>query len=240
MAGHSKWNNIKRRKEAQDAQKGKIFTKFGREIMLAVKSGGADPETNAVLKDAIARAKANNMPNANIERSIQKAQGAGGEDQLEDVLYEGYGPAGVAIMVRCLTDNRNRTAGEVRHIFDKFGGNLGTSGCVSFQFERQGSLILERESYPDEDSVLMAAMDAGADDFQSSEEGYEILTSPESYAEVRDQLSQDYEFLDMSLGPVAQVEVEVTDPEQVEQLEKLIAHLEDCDDVQDVYHNWQA
>ncbi|MDO5733650.1 MAG: YebC/PmpR family DNA-binding transcriptional regulator [Eubacteriales bacterium] len=239
MAGHSKWNNIKRRKEAQDAQKGKIFTKFGREIQVAVKEGGADPESNAALKDAIARAKANNMPNSNIERSIQKALGSGGEDQLEDIIYEGYGPSGVAVMVRCLTDNRNRTAGEVRHIFDKYGGNLGTSGCVAFQFERKGSLIMEREKFPEEEEVMMAALEAGAEDFITSDEGYEIITSADAYPGFRDAMIADgYEFLDMSLGPLANTGVEVSDPEQVEQLEKLLSHLEDCDDVQDVYHNW--
>ncbi|MDO5737783.1 MAG: YebC/PmpR family DNA-binding transcriptional regulator [Eubacteriales bacterium] len=240
MAGHSKWNNIKRRKEAQDAQKGKIFTKFGREIQIAVRTGGPDPETNASLKDAIARAKANNMPNSNIERSIQRAMGAGSDEQLEDIVYEGYGPGGVAVMVRCLTDNRNRTAGEVRHLFDKYGGSLGTDGCASFQFERKGSFIIEREAYPDEDTVFMAAMEAGAEDFQASLEGYEIICAPEDYTQLNSKLSPDYEFVDMSLGPIPITTVELKEPEQVEQMEKMIEKLEDCDDVQDVYHNWDA
>lgn len=238
MSGHSKWNNIKRRKEAQDAQKGKIFTKFGREIQLAVREGGPDPASNATLADAIARAKANNMPNTNIERSIDRAMG-GGMGEIEHVTYEGYGPGGVAVMARVLTDNRNRTAGEVRHLFDKYGGNLGTSGCVAFQFQNKGSFILEREKYPDEEKVMMDALEAGADDFVTAEEGYEITTQPADYATVRDTLTeQGYEFADMSLGPVATSFVSVTDEEQVEDLEKLIEALEDNDDVQDVYHNW--
>ncbi len=240
MAGHSKWNNIKRRKEAQDAQKGKIFTKFGREIQVAVKEGGPDPEQNASLKDVVTRAKANNMPNANIERAIKKAMG-GGMGELEAVTYEGYGPGGVAVMARVLTDNRNRTAGEVRHLFDKYGGNLGTTGCVAFQFNNKGSLILERDKYPDEETVMMDALEAGAADLESSEEGYEILTDPADYHSVRDTLTeQGYEFADMSLGPVATSFVAVSDAEQTEELEKLIAALEDNDDVQDVYHNWDA
>lgn len=239
MSGHSKWNNIKRRKGAADAKKGKIFTKLGREIQLAVKQGGPDPELNRALQDAIDRAKSNNMPNDSINRSIKKAAGQDGSEDYVEVIYEGYGPSGVAVMVRTLTDNRNRTAGEVRHLFDKFGGNLGTNGCVAFQFEKKGSLVLERERYEDEEQVMMDALEAGAEDMEASEEFYEITTDADTYHDVVDELKKHgYEFADMSVGPVATTYTSVDDPEVVEQLEKLIEALEDADDVQDVYHNW--
>ena len=181
MAGHSKWNNIKRRKGAVDAERAQIFTKLGREIHLAVRHGGPDPETNRALRDAIARAKASNMPNDNISRSIAKASGAADGDNFEEVLYEGYGPGGVAVMVRTLTDNRNRTAGDIRHFFDKFGGNLGTKGSVSYQFETKGSLILDKELFDDEEAVMLSALEAGADDVVADDEMIEILTTPDDY-----------------------------------------------------------
>ncbi len=238
MSGHSKWNNIKRRKEAVDSKRGKIFTKLGREIQLAVKQGGADPESNRSLQDAINRAKSNNMPNDSIQRSIKRAAGMDNTDNYEEVTYEGYGPGGVAVLVRTLTDNRNRTAGEVRHIFDKYGGNLGTTGCVSFQFEQRGVLLLDRENNPDEDTVMMDALDSGADDVSASEEGYEIMTSVEDYYSVQDNLKQKgYNLTDATLGPVPNITVEIKDPEIEAQLDKLIDFLEDIDDVQDVYHN---
>lgn len=239
MAGHSKWNNIKRRKEIVDSKRGKIFTKLGREIVVAVKAGGANPETNSSLADAVARAKANNMPNDSIQRSINKADKSGEGDNFEDVLYEGYGPGGVAIMVRTLTDNRNRTAGDVRHIFDKYGGNLGTNGCVSFQFERKGSLILDREIYTDEDQVFLDALEFGAEDIETTEEMFEIVTSPEEYHRIREGLTKKgYEFSDVSLAPQPLNWIDLNEEEQIQQMEKLVEAMEDHDDVQDVYHNW--
>ena len=170
MSGHSKWNNIKRKKGEADAQRGAIFTKLGREIQVAVKNGGADPEGNSRLKDVIAKAKAANMPNDNIQRSIKKASGSNDSDNFEEIVYEGYGPGGVAMMVRTLSDNRNRTAGDVRHIFDKFGGNMGTNGCVSFLFQEKGTIIIDRELYEDEEAVMMDALDSGAEDFAAEDE----------------------------------------------------------------------
>ncbi len=238
MSGHSKWNNIKRRKGAVDAQRGKLFTKLGREIQVAVKSGGPDPDSNTTLKDVIAKAKANNMPNDSIKRSISRASGADSTDDYEEVLYEGYGPGGVAVMVRALTDNRNRTAGEVRHTFDKHGGNLGTNGCVAFLFEKKGSLVLDRAEFDDEEQVMMDALEAGAEDIVVDEEMIEIVTSPEDYSAVRNQLEKNYTFADVSLGPVAITEVELTDDDQIKKMNKLIDMMEDNDDVQEVFHNW--
>lgn len=239
MAGHSKWNNIKRRKEAVDAQRGKIFTKLGREIAIAVKHGGPDPDSNSSLKDAIARAKASNMPNDSIQRSISKAAGGDGGDDFAEIVYEGYGPGGIAVMVRTLTDNRNRAVGDVRHIFDKYGGNLGTNGCVAYQFERKGSLVLDRELYPDEDQVLIDALEAGAEDVEISDEMFEIITEPNDYHFVLEALTdKNYEFLDLSLAPRPSSWVELSDEEQSKQMEKLIEVMEDHDDVQDVFHNW--
>lgn len=239
MSGHSKWNNIKRKKGAADAQRGRIFTKLGREIQVAVRAGGPDPDINASLKDAINKAKAANMPNDNIQRSIKKAAGADDSDNYEEIYYEGYGPSGVAVMVRALSDNRNRTAGDIRHIFDKFGGNLGTNGCVSFQFQEKGVLIIDRSEFSDEDTVLMDALEAGAEDFSGEEEVYEITFLPEAYHAARDTLSEKgYKFLDESLGPVPITWVDLADESAVTSMEKLIDRLEEHDDVQDVYHNW--
>lgn len=242
MSGHSKWNNIKRKKGAADAQRGAIFTKLGREIQVAVKQGGPDPEGNSRLKDVIAKAKANNMPNDNILRSIKKASGANDTENFEEIIYEGYGPGGIAVMVRTLTDNRNRTAGDIRHLFDKFGGNMGTTGCVSFQFEEKGSLIISREDFPelDEESVMMDALEAGAEDFAAEEESFEITTSSEDYADVRGQLEKlNYEFADASVGPVPTVWAKLEDDDMVDKMEKMIDRMEELDDVQEVFHNWE-
>lgn len=238
MSGHSKWSNIKRRKGAVDAKRGAIFTKIGREIHVAVKHGGPDPELNSQLKDAIAKAKSANMPNDSIQRSISKASGAEGAEDYEEILYEGYGPGGVAIMVRALSDNRNRTAGDLRHIFDKYGGNLGTTGCVGFLFQEKGVLIIGRENGPDEETLLMDALEAGAEDLTTEDEAYEITTLPEDYENVRTALEKKgYTFLDVSLGPVPVSWTELNDPDKVSSLDKLIELLEDHDDVQEVYHN---
>ena len=240
MAGHSKWSNIKRRKEAVDDKRGKIFSKLGRELQIAVRSGGADPETNTLLRDAIARAKSYNMPNDNIRRSIEKAAGDSGAAALEEIYYEGYGPGGVAVMARALTDNRHRTAGEVRHIFSKYGGNLGTDGCVAFQFDKKGILLIERFDGLDEEQVFMDALEAGADEVVLDDEHMiEIETAPELYAAVLTELSKSYEFLDQSLGYVPTVRVNLSSEEDIDNMDKLIERLEDNDDVQDVFHNWE-
>lgn len=242
MSGHSKWSNIKRKKGAADAQRGAAFTKIGREIQVAVKQGGPDPDVNSRLKDVIAKAKANNMPNDNIQRSIKKASGADDNENFEEIIYEGYGPGGVAAMVRTLTDNRNRTAGDIRHLFDKFSGNMGTTGCVSFQFEQKGSLIISREDFPDleEEAVMLDALEAGAEDFAASEEVFEITTSPEDYTNVREKLEQQgYELADATVGPVPTVWVKLDDEEMADKMEKMIDKMEELDDVQEVYHNWE-
>ena len=239
MSGHSKWNNIKRKKGAADAQRGAIFTKIGREIQVAVRSGGADPDVNNRLKDVIAKAKTANMPNDNIQRSITKAAGAADTDNYEDITYEGYGPGGVAVMVRTLSDNRNRTAGDLRHIFDKFGGNLGTTGCVGFLFQDKGTLIIDRDGAPDEETMMLAALEAGAEGFAAEDEAYEITTEPDQYDAVRAALEQQgFTFLDVSLGPVPVTWTTLTDPDMTLKMEKLIEKLEEHDDVQEVYHNW--
>ncbi|HHX19631.1 MAG TPA: YebC/PmpR family DNA-binding transcriptional regulator [Clostridiaceae bacterium] len=239
MAGHSKWSNIKHRKGAADEKRAKIFSKIGREIQVAVRSGGPDPETNNVLRDVIAKARSYNMPNDNIQRSISRAAGDNSSDAMEEIQYEGYGPAGVAVMVRVLTDNRNRTAGEVRHIFDKYGGNLGSDGCVAFQFERKGTLVIERNDTVDDDQVFMDALEAGAEDVDLDlDDVIEITTAPTDFAAVRDSLAQKYEFAAQDLGPVPLTWVELEDEETISNMTKLIDLLEDNDDVQDVYHNW--
>jgi YebC/PmpR family DNA-binding regulatory protein len=239
MSGHSKWNNIKRKKGAADAQRGAAFTKIGREIQVAVKNGGPDPEANARLKDVIAKAKAANLPNDNIQRSIKKAMGAGDTEHFEEITYEGYGPGGVAILVRTLSDNRNRTAGDIRHLFDKFGGNMGTAGCVSFLFQEKGSLIIDQEEFGDEEKVMLDALDAGAEDFLAQDGVYEVATAPEDYMAVREALEKKgYSFLDISLGPVPVTWTDLTDLESAEKMEKLVERLEEHDDVQEVFHNW--
>lgn len=239
MSGHSKWNNIKRKKEKTDGQKGKMFTKLGREIAIAVRNGGADPLSNAKLKDIIAKAKANNMPNDSIQRSIKKAAGEGDGTNYEVINYEGYGPNGVAVIVEAYTDNRNRTAGDVRHLFDKFGGNMGTTGCVSFLFDMKGQIIIEKDSSINEDELMIAALDAGAEDFIAEDEYFEIITEPDDFTRVCEALENDgLTFLSAETTMIPKTTTELTDPEVIEKMEKLIDRLEDHDDVQNIWHNW--
>lgn len=237
MSGHSKWNNIKNKKGKEDSKRAKVFSKLSRYITVAVKEGGADPEYNPSLKVAIDKAKTENMPNDNIQRAIQKGAGEDGTESFEEVRYEGYGPSGVAIIVDCLTDNRNRTAPDVRHAFDKHGGNLGTPGCVSFIFDKKGSIGILKEGI-DEDELMLKAIDFGAEDVVDREEAFEIITSPENYIKVRNALEKDgYEFVQSDITYIPQTLVKLND-EDAKKLEKLIDQLEDNDDVQDVYTNW--
>ena len=239
MSGHSKWNNIKRKKEKTDGERAKIFTKLGREIAVIVKMGGPDPNANARLKDIIAKAKSNNMPNDNIQRCIKKAAGEGEADNYEDITYEGYGPNGIAVMVKALTDNRNRTAANMRHYFDKYGGNLGTNGCASIMFERKGIIIVEKENVADEDELTMAALDAGALDISDNEDCFEIITEPADVWNVSESLTNagvTVADTEDTYAPITTVEL--TDPDQIKNMTKLVEMLEDDDDVQDVYHNW--
>lgn len=239
MSGHSKWANIRRQKEKTDAKKGKVFTKLGREIAVAVKQGGADPSTNTKLYDVVAKAKAANMPNDTITRSIKKASGDINSDDYEDITYEGYGPGGVAVVVEAMTDNRNRTAGDVRHFFDKFGGNLGTAGCVSFMFNKRGVIIIERTDGMDEDQIMMDALEAGAEDFAAEEEYFEVATSPEDFTKVCEALGKKgLEFVEAEVKMVPATMTKLTDQKQKEFMERLIENLEELDDVMDVYHNW--
>ncbi|MDD6174430.1 MAG: YebC/PmpR family DNA-binding transcriptional regulator [Firmicutes bacterium] len=239
MSGHSKWNNIKRKKEKTDAQKAKIFTKIGRELAVAVREGGsADPNANSKLKDCIAKAKANNVPNDNIERIIKRAAGDGNADRYESITYEGYGPNGIAVIVETLTDNRNRTAGDLRHYFDKFGGNLGMNGCVSFLFQKKGLIVIEKEGI-DEDRLMEDALEAGASDFNSDEDVFEISTEPDDLGAVRDDLSaKGYSFVSADVVQEPSTYVTLTDEESIEKMGHLLEMLEDNDDVQEVYHNW--
>ena len=239
MSGHSKWNNIKRKKEKTDGQKAKIFTRMGREISVAIREGGsADPATNSKLKDAIAKAKANNVPNDNIERILKKAASEGSGENYEALQYEGYGPCGIAVIVETLTDNRNRTAADLRHYFDKCGGNMGQTGCVSFMFNQKGKLIVEAEGL-DEDKVMEDALEAGASDFAADEDIFEITTEPEDFSAVRDDLeAKGYTFLTAELQMVPDVLTAIEDPDAIKNMEKLLDMLDDNDDVQDVWHNW--
>ena len=240
MSGHSKWNNIKRKKEATDAIKGKIFTKIGREITVCVKEGGPDPNSNAKLRDLIAKAKSNNVPNDNIDRVIKKAAGEGDKNNYESIVYEGYGPNGVAVIVECLTDNKNRTAGNVRHYFDKFGGNLGTSGCVSFMFDKKGQIIIDKEECDMEaDDLMMTALDAGAEDFSEEEDSFEILTDPDTFEEVREALEKaGIPMASADVTMIPQNYVKVTDETALKGLQRTLDLLDEDDDVQAVYHNW--
>lgn len=238
MSGHSKWNNIKRKKEATDAVKGKIFTKIGREITVCVKEGGADPNNNSKLRDLIAKAKANNVPNDNIERVIKKASGDGEKNNYETMIYEGYGPSGVAVIVECLTDNKNRTAGEVRHYFDKFGGNLGTSGCVSFMFSKKGFIVLENTGL-DEDTVMEDCFEFGGDDLSVNDETVEIECTPENLHALREGLaSKGYTIISAEAEEVPATYTTLEDEDDIKKMNLLLEHLEDNDDVQNVYHNW--
>ena len=238
MSGHSKWSTIKRKKGANDAQRAKIFTKLAREITVVVKAGGPDPDNNSKLKDIIAKARSNNMPNDNIMRTIKKAAGETGGDNYEDIVYEGYGPNGVAVIVETLTDNRNRTAADMRHYFDKFHGNLGQTGCVSFMFDRKGVIIIEADGQ-DEDALMMDALDAGAEDFAAEEGYYEITTDPDSCSTVREALEGKYSISSAEVEMVPQTTVELKAEDDVKNMGKLLEMLEDNDDVQNVYHNWE-
>ena len=240
MSGHSKWNNIKRKKEKADGAKAKVFTKIGRELAVAVKEGGsADPAANSRLRDAIAKAKAANVPNDNIDRIIKKAAGEGNNDNYENVTYEGYGPNGVAVIVDALTDNRNRTAPEVRHLLDKYGKGLGATGCVSWSFDRKGVIVMDSEDL-DEDTVMMDALEAGADDMQAADEVFEIYTDPDVFNDVVAGLeAKGYTFLEAAVHMVPQNYVKLTDEDDIKNMEKLLEFLEDNDDVQNVYHNWE-
>ena len=239
MAGHSKWNNIKNKKGKEDAKRGKVFTKLGRYIMVAAREGGGDPEYNPSLKAAIDKAKAENMPNDNIDRAVKKGSGEGAMDNYEEITYEGYGPGGVALFANCLTDNRNRTAPDIRHAFDKNGGNLGQAGSVTFMFDRKGIIAIEREDRVDEDELTMLSIELGAEDFEASEDGYEIITTPDEFNAVRDGLEEEgYKFAMAELTYIPQTTVELSE-DDAKNMEKLIDMLEDSDDVQDVFHNWE-
>ena len=239
MSGHSKWNNIKHKKEKTDAQRGKIFTKIGREITVCVKEGGPDPTINSRLMDIIAKAKSNNVPNDNIERIIKKAAGTGNTENYEDIVYEGYGPGGVAVIVETLTDNRNRTAGDLRHYFDKFGGNLGQTGSVSWQFQRKGLFVIEAEGV-DEDALMEAALEAGADDFAGEGEAFEITCAPDDFGAVYDALEQaGYAFASAQVERIPDNYIKLEGETDNKNMQKLLDMLDDVDDVQNVYHNWE-
>ena len=241
MSGHSKWNNIKNKKEKTDAQKGKVFTKIGKEIQICVRDGGGDPNTNGKLRDLIAKAKANNVPNDNIERAIKKALGADSV-QYEEIIYEGYGPSGVAVIVETATDSRNRTASDVRHFFDKYGGNLGESGCVSYMFDDKGVIILLKEDNEgvDEDALMEAALEAGAEDFSSDDETYEITTEPDDLYAVREALEKlGYKVESAEEDKIPQNYVTLENEDDIKNMNLLIEHLEDSDDFQEIYHNWE-
>ena len=240
MSGHSKFANIKHKKEKNDAKRGKIFTVIGREIVVAVKEGGPDPENNSKLRDVIAKAKANNMPNDTIERGIKKAAGDASADNYEYVTYEGYGPNGIAIIVDALTDNKNRTAGNVRSAFTKGNGSIGTQGCVSFMFDKKGQIILDREECEmDADDLMMLALDAGAEDFQEEEDSYVVLTDPESFSQVREALEKEgIPMLEADITMIPQTWVELSDEEDIKKLNRTLDLLDADDDVQAVYHNW--
>ena len=242
MSGHSKFANIKHKKEKNDAAKGKIFTKIGREIAVAVKEGGgADPANNSRLRDVIAKAKVNNMPNDNIERSIKKAAGDMDANNYERVVYEGYGPNGTAIIVEALTDNKNRTASNVRSAFTKGNGNIGTPGCVSFMFDKKGQILIDREEFKmDADELMMLPLDAGAEDFAEEEDSFEIITDPDSFSEVREKLEEaGIPMMEASVTMIPQTYVELTDETDIKNIQKTLDLLDDDDDVQEVYHNWE-
>ena len=239
MSGHSKWHNIQAKKGKADAARGKIFTKLGRELLIAVKQGGPDPAGNSKLKDVIAKCKAANMPNDTINSAIKKASGAGNSENYEEITYEGYGPNGIAVIVEASTDNRNRTAADVRHVFDKAGGNLGTTGCVSYLFERKGIIVIEKESTNiSEDDLMLMALDSGAEDFEVEEECYEIKTSPEDFSAVREELEKNgLTFLEAEVQMVPMTYIKL-DEHGKERMEKLLERLDELDDVMNVYHNW--
>lgn len=239
MSGHSKWKNIAHKKEKTDAQRAKVFTKLSREIIVAVREGGPDPAANSRLKDVIAKARAGNVPSDNIKRVIERAAGSGAGENYESIQYEGYGPAGVAVIVETMTDNRNRTASEMRHYFDKNGGNLGPSGCVSWSFDKKGVIVMERDGR-DEDEVMLEALEAGAADFAAEGEVFEIYTAPDDFGTVREAMEKKgCVFLSAQVEMVPQTYVSLTDEEQLKYMQRLLDMLEDNDDVQNVWHNWE-
>ncbi|HJC49897.1 MAG TPA: YebC/PmpR family DNA-binding transcriptional regulator [Candidatus Anaerostipes avistercoris] len=241
MSGHSKFANIKHKKEKNDAKKGKIFTVIGREIAVAVKEGGPDPDNNSKLRDVIAKAKANNMPNDTIERGIKKAAGDADSVNYEQITYEGYGPSGVAIIVDTLTDNKNRTASNVRSAFTKGNGNVGTPGCVSYMFEKKGQIIIDKEECEmDADDLMMMALDAGAEDFVEEDDSFEVLTAPEDFSQVREALEKEgIAMADANVTMIPGTTVQLTNPDDIKSLQKTLDLLDDDDDVQEVYHNWE-
>ena len=239
MAGHSKWANIKHKKAAQDAKRGQVFTKLARQITVAVKEGGADPETNFKLRLAIEKARGVNMPNDNIERAISRGIGGLDGDNYEEIVYEGYGPNGVAILMDVLTDNRNRTASEVRHRLSKYGGNLGQTGCVAWMFDKKGLLVIEKQDQIDEDELMMVALEAGAEDVQTEVDVYKVLTGPGDFTEVKNAFADaGFEFLVAEVSMIPQNSVMVSS-EDSEKIERLIEALEELDDVQQVYTNYE-
>ena len=245
MSGHSKFANIKHKKEKNDAKKGKVFTVIGREIVMAVKAGGADPNNNSKLRDVIAKAKANNMPNDTIERGIKKAAGADSADSYERATYEGYGPNGVAIIVETLTDNKNRTASNVRNAFTKGYGSIGTQGCVSFMFDQKGQIIIDKEELEDEcgdmdaDELMMTALDAGAEDFNEEEDCFEVTTAPEDFDAVSEALTNEgITFASAEVTMIPQTVVELTTEDDIKKMRRILNLLDEEDDVQNVYHNW--
>ena len=236
MSGHSKWNNIKRKKEKTDGARAKVFTKIGREISVAVREGGGDPNSNSKLAALISKAKANNVPNDNIQRIIKRAEG-GDKTEYEAMTYEGYGPGGIAVMVDTLTDNRNRTAANMRHYFDKFGGNLGQMGCVGFLFTQKGVIVVDLED-KDPDAVMMDALEAGAEDFDAGEDAAEVTTTPDNFTAVCDALKEKgYEFLSADVAQVPATTTALSDADQMANMAKLLDALEDDDDMQNVWHN---
>ncbi|MFS0689848.1 YebC/PmpR family DNA-binding transcriptional regulator [Sporosarcina sp. 179-K 8C2 HS] len=237
MAGHSKWKNIQNRKGAQDAKRGKIFQKMSRELYVAAKSGGGDPDMNPALRLAIEKSKSFNVPNDVIKRAIEKATGTGADENYEEVVYEGYGPGGVAVLVQCLTENRNRTGPNIRVAFNKNGGSLGESGSVGYLFNRKGRLFVERTEETDEEAIMLAALEAGAEDIESTEDGFEIITEPSSFMEVKEALeAEGIEFISAEVEMIPTIYTELQG-DNAEQFEKMIDALEDDDDVQNIYHN---
>lgn len=242
MSGHNKWSTIKQKKGKNDAARAKVFTKIGRELIVAIRDGGsADPNVNSKLRDCIAKAKAANVPNDNIERIIKKAASSSEGDNYESVTYEGYGPSGIAVIVEALTDNRNRTAGEVRHYFDKFGGNMGTPGCVGFMFSKKGVLVVEREDFDkDEDTVMEEALEAGASDFEADEDIFTIYTEPDDFSAIRDDLAaKGYEFVSAEVEEVPSTYIKIEDEETKAKMQKMLDMFEENDDIQNVWHNWE-
>lgn len=240
MSGHSKFANIKHKKEKNDSAKGKIFTRLGREIAVAVKSGGSDPAVNGKLRDVIAKAKSNNMPNDTIERSIKRAAGEDSNIIYESITYEGYGPSGVAIIVEVLTDNRNRAAANVKNAFTKGGGNVGTPGCVSFMFDEKGQIIIENDGTLDADEIMMIAIDAGAEDFLVEEDCFEVLTAPEDFSAVRQALEDaKISMASAEVTKIPQTFTSLTSDEDIKKMNRILDLLDDEDDVQNVYNNWE-